>query len=282
MLRIWKLLRIVWAMASRTPYVNWQARRLSREDELRYRAHRIQVGCSLLCDILGITVHATGPAPSQSGMLVVSNHFGVLDPLILASVLPAAPVGKAEMRHWPLVGWVSLAHGMIPVERERRTTVAQFTRLVRERLEAGVNVVVFPEGTTSGEPIVRPFKTGAFEAVADQDAAILPVYLTVDRVEGEPAEGAVRERVVWADGEQSFHEHAVDVAAIRNMAFTVKIGEPIPTRRRGRKELAQVAREAVEDLRNRRETISTRASVTRDDGTPSNIRSRPHSPKTDE
>lgn len=212
----------------------------------------------MLCDILGIDVRTEGRVPSQSGMLVVSNHFGVLDPLIIASVLSSAPVGKAEVRHWPLAGWVSLAHGMIPVERERPSAVARFMQLVGERLDAGVNVVVFPEGTTSGEPTVRPFKTGAFEAVVSRErGAVLPVYLAVDSVEDEPAEGAVRERVVWADGDQSFTDHVRDVMATRRMAFTVRFGEPILTKGLDRKKLAQVAREAVEDLRKRRETIST-------------------------
>lgn len=258
MLRLLKSLRLSWAMLSRTPYVNWQARRLPRAEGLRYRAHRIQVGCALLCEILGIEVRTEGTAPPQGGMLVVSNHFGMLDPLIIASVLPSAPVGKAEMRRWPFIGWVSLSHGMIPVERERRSTVGQFTRQVDERLDVGVHVVVFPEGTTSAALPIRPFKTGAFEAVAGKEnGGVLPVYVSIDTVNDDDAEGAVRQRVVWADGDQSFTEHALDVAGIRRMEFTVRFGEPIMTRALDRKILAQVAREAVEDLRNRRETIST-------------------------
>ncbi len=258
MLRFWKLLRILWAMMTRTPYVQWRASGRPRDEELRYRAHRIRVGCALLCDILGIEVRTEGRAPEDSGMLVVANHFGVLDPLVLASVLPSAPVGKAEVKDWPLVGWVSITHGMIPVERARRSTVARFTDQVRERLSAGVHVFVFPEGTTSGEPAVRLFKTGAFEAVAGMPGGrVLPVYLSVDSVEDQPAAGAVRRRVVWADDEQSFGEHAFEVAATRRMQYTVWFGEPIPTEGRDRKDLAQLAREAVEDLRTRRETITT-------------------------
>jgi 1-acyl-sn-glycerol-3-phosphate acyltransferase len=283
MLRLVKVIRLLWALISRTPYVNWKASMRSGADELQYRAHRIQVGCTLLCDILGIDVHTEGAVPSQSGMLVVSNHFGVLDPLILASVIPSAPVGHAGMTHWPLVGWVSLAHGMVPVERERRSAVARFAHLVRERLEAGVHVVVFPEGTTSGELEVRPFKTGAFEAIAGlHDRWVLPVYLAVDSIGGGPATGAARRRVVWAGGEQSFQAHALALVALDHMSFTVRIGAPIPVRGRDRKELAQVAREAVEHLRTHGETIHTAKSVTMDAGARTRLRPRSHSQKMDE
>ncbi|MEX0600804.1 MAG: lysophospholipid acyltransferase family protein [Rhodothermales bacterium] len=258
MLRAWKLLRVFWAMSTRTPYVNLRAWRLSRDEEIRYRAHRIQVGCSLLCDILGVSVHVRGSVPSRGGMLVVSNHFGILDPLILSSVLPSAPVGKAEVLAWPFLGWVSAAHGMIPVERRRRSTVSQFTERVRKRLDAGVNVVVFPEGTTTASLQVRRFKTGAFEAVAHRDGgAVLPVYLTVRSIDGRMADEAVRQRVVWADGGAPFVEHALDLASIPHMSFTVYLGRPIPTTGRDRKELAQLAREAVEALRLHGETIDT-------------------------
>ena len=183
-------------------------------------------------------------------MLVVSNHFGVLDPLILASVIPVSFVGKAELRDWPFIGWVSVTHGLLLVDRERRTTVSKFAEEVRHRLNLGVHVLVFPEGTTSRDESLLPFKTGAFEAVSeDEDAHILPVYLSVDAVEGEEAKGPVRRRVVWSDPDLPFLKHAWEVTGLRTMDFTVRIGEPLRTAGRDRKELAQVAQEAVERLR---------------------------------
>lgn len=237
-------------MATRTAYLASRAGRMPRGESLHFRAHRQLVGCSLLCKILGIRVRTAGRLPNRQGMLVISNHFGVLDPLILASVIPVSFVGKAELRDWPFIGWVSVTHGLLLVDRQRRTTVSQFAEEVRDRLNRGVHVLVFPEGTTSPDESLLPFKTGAFEAVSeDADAHILPVYLAVDAVEGKEAKGPVRKRVVWSDPNLPFLKHAWDVAGIRRMDFTVRIGEPIPTAGRDRKELAQVAQEAVERLR---------------------------------
>lgn len=245
-------------MVTRTSYLASRATAMPEDQSYRFRAHRQRVGCQLLCRILGVHVQIRGRLPERKGMLVVSNHFGVLDPLILASVIPVSFVGKAELKDWPFIGWVAITHGLLLVDRQRRTTVAQFARQVKERLDSGVHVLVFPEGTTSPDDELLPFKTGAFEAVADrQDAYVLPVHLAVDTIEGEPAVGEVRKRVVWSNPDLPFLEHAREVAGIRSMKFTVSIGDPIATDGRDRKALAQVAQEAVQGLYTARKQTST-------------------------
>ena len=236
-------------MLSRTLQVNRKAAGLERTDELRCRAQQIHEGCGQLCELVGIRVRAKGKMPDRSGMLVVANHFTVLDPLILASVAPMAPVARADLQGWPFIGNVSMAHGMIPVDRDRRTAAASFVKRLGERLAAGLNVLVFPEGNTSEELAIRPFRTGAFEAVAGRTGGlVLPAYLSLDRVENEPATGDVRRRIVWLE-HTSFWGHIWGLAALRGLEYTVHLDEPISTEGRNRKELAQLARNAVEQIR---------------------------------
>lgn len=214
-------------------------------------------GCRLLCEILGIHVRVIGSRSSGKGKLIVCNHFGVLDPIILASAMPVAFVAKAEMERWPFIGWVCRVFGVLFVQRDRRTTVKEFTSVVQDRLESGVDVLVFPEGTTSPDESLLTFKTGAFEAVSDEASQyVLPVYLRVVSVDGEPAVGAVRRRVVWSDPALPFIRHCWEIASLRRIEIEVEIGAPIPVDRRDRKQLAQLARAAVERLRDGR-TVST-------------------------
>lgn len=211
------------------------------------------VGCQQLCRILGIDVDLVDPKPAGGGRLIVSNHFGVLDPLILASVLPASFVAKSEMRKWPFIGWVANSFGVLFVDRERRTAVPQFTEQVQARVAENVDVLVFPEGTTSPDLTVLPFKTGVFEAVVGEpNQSVLPVYLGVEEVNGEPAVGDVRKRVVWSDPDLPFLKHCWDVAGLRSIKMVVRLGPPIAVNGRDRKELAQVSRLAVEALQNRK------------------------------
>lgn len=258
MIRISRLLRVFWTMLVRTMLVRRRVGRVPAEQRARYRAARQMEGCRVLCRILGIRVGTEGRRPDTEGMLVVSNHLGVLDPIILASALPVSFVGKAELKHWPFLGWVATSFGMLLVQRERRTTVTDFAQQVRGHLKTGADILVFPEGTTSPDENILRFKTGAFEAVAGTgDHVVLPVYLAVDCVEGERATGAVRKKVVWSDPNLPFTKHAWDVAGLKSVHVTVRIGDVISTERRDRKELAQLAQEAVEALRDRPETIAT-------------------------
>jgi 1-acyl-sn-glycerol-3-phosphate acyltransferase len=202
---------------------------------------------------MGIDVRTEGAIPMEGGRLVVSNHFGVLDPLALATAFPVAFVGKAEIRKWPFLGWVSAEHGLVFVQRERPTTISRFTDNVERRLESGISVLAFPEGTTSPDESILRFKSGVFAPIAGQPGGrILPVYLAVDHVEGIPALGTVRQRVVWADPDLPFMRHCWDLLGLKKVGMTVHFGEAIDVGDHDRKELAQVTREAVEYLRDRK------------------------------
>ena len=252
MRQFWKVWRVFSVLVIRTTYLRWALRRTPDEERSRLRARLQMEGCKRLCRVLGIHVELAGRPIPGGGRLVVSNHFGVLDSLILASVLPVSFVAKYELRDWPILGWVASSFGVLFVDRGRRSTVSDFAAQVQERTADGVDVLVFPEGTTSPDLTVLPFKTGAFEAVArGDDKAVLPVYLSVEKVDGQPAIGPIRHRVVWSDSSVPFLEHCWQITALREISMEVRIGEPIPVANRDRKELAQLSRIAVEGLRDR-------------------------------
>lgn len=253
MRQLWKVWRIFWAMFTRALHVEWTVRMVPARERPAFRAQRQMMGCRRLCRILGIELDVEGEPHEGRGRLVVCNHFGVLDPIILAAAMPVAFVAKAEMEDWPFIGWVCRVFGVLFVERERRTTVKSFTTTVQDRLAAGVDVLAFPEGTTSSDESIMPFKTGVFEAVAErEDQAVLPVYLRPVSVNEEPAIGHVRKQVVWSDPDLPFARHAWEIAGLRSMKMAVRVGAPIPVAARDRKQLAQVGREAVEGLRDGR------------------------------
>lgn len=182
-------------------------------------------------------------------MLAVCNHFGVLDPLVVASQFPAAFVGKSELANWPAIGWVTRTFGVIFVDRSRRIRTSAFVEEVQSILRRGIRVVVFPEGTTFTGPEVHPFKTGAFEAVAGlQDGYVLPLYLAVVDADGNPASRAVRERVTWTDNSQTFVHNVAGLLRLGRVYMRVCVGEPISTDGLDRKELAARAHAAVAEL----------------------------------
>ncbi len=241
MRRLWRIVRILAVIPSHTLYLVMTAWHFRPQDRAYYRARRQQAGCRLLCKILNIQVTLEGRIPEENPALIVCNHFGVLDPIVLGSAMPVAFVAKSEMRRWVLIGWMARQMGVIFVDRQRRTMTRAFLDSLWEKLHSGVSVLVFPEGTTGRGDRVLPFKTGAFAAVAEKEqGVVIPLYLRPVRVNGIPAVGAVRDMLTWSDSPQTFVEHVWGLLGVPGIDMQIRVGSPVSTASRSRKELARL------------------------------------------
>lgn len=212
----------------------------------RFRARLQQRGSALVCRILRIRIQVRGSIPAPGLLLVASNHFGVLDPFVLATTMPVAFVGKAEIARWPVFGAIARIFGVVFVDRARQHAVSRFVRVVRRRMESGVPVLVFPEGTTSGDGRVLPFKTGAFASVVDMPGArVLPVHLLPVRADGIPVTSENWRLVAWANTNESYLANLLRMASHHNVEMEVLFGEPIEAARLDRKTLARKAWKSV-------------------------------------
>jgi 1-acyl-sn-glycerol-3-phosphate acyltransferase len=57
-----------------------------------------------------------------AGHVIVSNHFGYLDGVVLGSCLPVIFVTKREVKQWPVIGQLLTLLGTIFVDREDKKT----------------------------------------------------------------------------------------------------------------------------------------------------------------
>ena len=250
----WRLLRLVTVTVCYTAGVALVARFKTPDERDTFRARHQRRGSQLLCRIFRIRVQVTGPLPDSSPQLIVCNHFGILDPFALASVLTVAFAAKSEIRQWPLIGWVARVYGVIFVDRERKQAAADFIRRLRERMRARVPVLVFPEGTTSADEQVLPFKTGAFASVAGTEMNVLPIYLRPRSIDGQSANGNKRSLVTWAGGNEPFTHNLMRILMLRDIEMEIVLGSPFPASDLNRKALAEKAWNRVIALRDGSET----------------------------
>ena len=142
---------------------------------------------------LGIHVVIHGRQARGGGILFVSNHLSWADIPTLGSRILAAFVAKAEVAGWGPVGWLSTLARTVYIDRDRRQATGTARNAIVERLAAGENVILFPEGTNSDGIAVLPFKSSLFGAI-EADAAshgrgdfvIQPVTLAYTRLNGMP------------------------------------------------------------------------------------------------
>ena len=141
------------------------------------RAMRIrQRWARRLLPAMGIRIETEGAAPDFP-CLLVGNHRSYLDPIILLRDVDAYPVAKAEMASWPIIGKGARMAGILYLERENSASRSDILRLIGRRIEAGFQVMIFPEGTTSGLPGTLPFRKGAFQLAARSGFPVVPVAL---------------------------------------------------------------------------------------------------------
>lgn len=177
-LRLIRLLLLVLWTALMLPPV--QAGRLILIFDARLKAKFSAFGCMVwaraVCLILGIDVGSTGHRVQNTGF-TVCNHVSYIDILVMASLSPSVFVSKTEVRSWPLIGWMARLAGTVFIDR--RSALASWKSLsdVETALSHGVNVVTFPEGTTTDGSGTGDFKRMLFEAPARSGIAVIPVSI---------------------------------------------------------------------------------------------------------
>ncbi len=123
--------------------------------------------------------HVRGEGP----YLFMSNHQGAYDIFALEGHLPFhfKWLAKKELFYIPVLGWAMAAAGYISIDREgTRKTVEAMNEAAR-KIQEGMSVVVFPEGSRSPDGSIQPFKKGGFTLAIKSKVPIIPISITGSR-----------------------------------------------------------------------------------------------------
>jgi 1-acyl-sn-glycerol-3-phosphate acyltransferase len=119
--------------------------------------------------------------PAKGGVILVSNHLGLSDPLPIGLRLPRQMrmLGKIEIFRRFVLGGVAHIAGAVPIRRGESDRDALLT--VLDLLKAGECLLVFPEGTYAHAPApvgMLPLKTGAAWLALRSGCQVVPVGIT--------------------------------------------------------------------------------------------------------
>jgi 1-acyl-sn-glycerol-3-phosphate acyltransferase len=199
------------------------------------------IGCSrALLRVFGVDCRYEG-IPPQSG-IVVSNHLGYLDIVVFAAGSRTVFVSKSEVGRWPGIGTLARLSGTLFINRARKADLARAGEEIRQVVEAGIPVLFFPEGTSSGGAEVLPFHAGLFAPAAAQGWTVTPAWIGYELDDGSVSE----EVCYWKD--MTFAPHFLNLMSKRRVRATVRYGTPLPPSA-DRKRLAELAHAAVVELR---------------------------------
>lgn len=195
------------------------------------RSRRIvRLWMSAMARILGVRADVSGPRPTGA-FLLVSNHLGFLDVLVIGAAVDVVFVAKSEVKQMPVLGHLASITGTIFIDRTSPRDAIRVSNVIADAVKRGKAVVIFPEGTSTDGRDVLPFKSALLESAARERMPVHHATLQFDRDEGK-----------WY-GDESFAANFRRLLDVPRVHATLRFGPPIESA--DRKELARRLHSAV-------------------------------------
>lgn len=189
--------------------------------------------------ILGLRLQLQGMQIAPGAMLV-ANHISWVDIFVINAASPSAFVSKAEVRDWPLIGWLAARNDTIFLRRGSRGHARIINAEIAALLDAGRNVAIFPEGTTTDGRHVLHFHAALLQPAVACGHAVQPLALSYRNMDESYS------RAPAYDGALSLGQCLANIIATRGLVARVTVSAPIETSDGiDRRRLAQQARMAI-------------------------------------
>ncbi len=181
-----------------------------------------------VCKVFSVHVKQYGELCRHQPMLYVGNHISYLDIFVLGGVIPGYFIAKSDVAGWPLLGRMARLQNTLFFERNARRAAVQID-IMRNHLQAGGNLILFPEGTSTYGTSVVPFKSSLFKAAEHDSADVLvqPFAISYTRCAGKPMSAEHRDNFAWYD-EMAFFKHFI--RALGNPRSVAEVHYSTPVR----------------------------------------------------
>lgn len=204
------------------------------------RARIVRRWSAALLRICRVEVMPVAGVPALGHALVAANHVSWLDIFVINAHYPCRFVAKAEIRAWPVLGWLAAKAGTVFIARGSRKELRTIFKGIVEALHDGERVAFFPEGTTAPQGSPLPFHANLFEAAIDAQVALQPYALAYVDAAGLP-----HPAIDYLD-DTTFGQSIKLILSGPPVRARLTCLAPIETAGAHRRELAKAAQEAVE------------------------------------
>jgi 1-acyl-sn-glycerol-3-phosphate acyltransferase len=111
------------------------------------------------------------------------NHQSHMDIPIVLAALPFQFrfAAKKQLFRYPFLGWHLRRSGHVPIDRENPHAAVKSLREAADMIRHGTPVVIFPEGGTSRDGAIKPFKGGGFMLATKSEVPVIPITIRGSR-----------------------------------------------------------------------------------------------------
>ena len=139
-----------------------------------------------LLGILAVRLKVSGEAPRAQDLpaMLVANHVSWLDIFAINAAHAMRFVAKAEIRGWPVIGWLCAQAGTLFIERAQRRHTVNINQQMAAGLRSGDTFAIFPEGIITSGDILLPFHASLLQPALECGAQLFPVAIRYTRADG--------------------------------------------------------------------------------------------------
>ena len=151
----------------------------TREQRHRFVNHWTRATMWLLRRLNGIEIEVEGREnlPHNEPVVIMANHQSEWETFYLQLLIsPQATVLKRELLWVPFFGWALALLEPIAIDRGKPVNALKtLLRVGKERLDQGVSVVIYPEGTRQPPGQVGRFNAGGARLACQAGRRVLPM-----------------------------------------------------------------------------------------------------------
>nr|WP_314574856.1 lysophospholipid acyltransferase family protein [uncultured Pseudomonas sp.] len=234
-----RVLRVLWVIALGLTIAGTFAlmERLRVGNSMARRQRWTSWFMARLTAALPFRVTVSGKLPAQP-MLWVSNHVSWTDIPLLGMLAPLSFLSKAEVRTWPVAGWLALKAGTLFIRRGSGDSKL-IQKQIGQHLLGKHSLVIFPEGTTTDGRSLRTFHGRLLSGSIETGVPIQPVAIQYLR-EGKP------DQIAPFIGDDDLLSHLRRLFANKVSEVRIHLLAPIESAGKERAALAFEAQQAVQ------------------------------------
>ena len=126
---------------------------------------------------MDLKLHQKNLNPIPEQYILIANHPSAFEDVGIPALFEVYSLAKIEVKKWWIVGRMSEAAGTLYVKRESKESRNQAAEHIKQALDEGRNIALYPEGGCKGKRIFESFRYGAFDVSLKTGVPVLPVFL---------------------------------------------------------------------------------------------------------
>jgi 1-acyl-sn-glycerol-3-phosphate acyltransferase len=178
------------------------------------------------CRILRVKVRLIGDTETRVSSFTVCNHISYLDIAVLSSIVPSVYVARHDMKSWPVVGWLACMAESVFIDRTSKKAALAAINEMEQKISNGLNVIVFPEGTTSDGRTISPFKSALFDLPVSGKMPVTPISIRYTHINGITTGEDKLDSIAWY-GDMKLFPHIWNLLGMASIDVSVYVGETI-------------------------------------------------------